>query len=116
MTGHEHGSLYTDDVLRAVGSAARLIAIVLLTWTAIDLACPQYCLDEQTTVSTSSAAASTSGASQGDVNDCFCCARCIDTGVRIPEMRVTAAWIDFAEPVRSLTSRSSSLDHPPQNS
>jgi hypothetical protein len=96
---------------------APVVALVLLAWTAFDLANPQCCLQEQSPTSGSStlAALSTTHTPQPDVDDCFCCARCIDTGTRIPHLRAGAAWVDFADPVRNLTTRSSSLDHPPQN-
>lgn len=93
------------------------VAIVLLALTAADLAAPGFCADEQL-ASRADFSLTTGGAvhsNHADVDDCFCCARCLDTGTRIPELRAVAAWVDFADPLRSLVTRSSSLDHPPQN-
>jgi hypothetical protein len=104
-------------VIRLLRRIVPAVAIVLLAWTAFDLANPACCLEEQlaATASSSVDAADAAPSPQADVDDCFCCARCIDTGARIPAIRPAAAWVDFAEPVRGLTTRSSSLDHPPQN-
>jgi hypothetical protein len=90
-----------------------LVALVLLTWTAADLAYPQCCLAEQafTTAGTDSQTQD----ERPDVDDCFCCARCIDTGTRVPQLRTALDWIEFVEPTRQLTTRSATLDHPPQN-
>jgi hypothetical protein len=90
--------------------------MVLLAWTAFDLANPECCLQDQAGAAAwASGAIGTTQDPQPAVDDCFCCARCVDTGTRIPELRTFAAWIDFAEPVRSLTTRPSSLYHPPRN-
>jgi hypothetical protein len=103
-------------VIRLLHRVAPIVAIVLLAWTAYDLANPQCCLQDQKVGPSASslAAVGSPQSSQPAVDDCFCCARCIDTGTRIPEIRTAPAWVDFAEPVLRLTTRSSSLDHPPQ--
>jgi len=108
--------VYTERVFHRVRRFVPAIAIVLLGWTAVDLANPECCLREQLTVhSASMNAAGVGQRPQPDFDDCFCCARCIDTGVRAPELRSEPAWIDFAEPAQSLAARPAALDHPPQN-
>ena len=89
--------------------------MVILAWTAVDLANPACCLQEQITAhGVGVAAAAFVQQATPDVDDCFCCARCIDTGVRAPELRSEPAWIDFVDPPRSLASRPAALDHPPK--
>ena len=105
-------------VFSSLRHVVRIIAIVLLAWTAFDLANPQCCLREVIPVATStslSAAGHSVPPPAPDDDDCFCCARCIDTGMRIPSFDQPFAWIDFAERAVHLTTRAAALDHPPQN-
>ena len=85
-------------VIRVLRRVAPIVAIVLLACTAYDLANPQCCLQDQKVGPSASslAAVGSPQSSQPAVDDCFCCARCIDTGTRIPEIRTPAAWVDFA--------------------
>ena len=109
---------YTGRVLRALQPALPVIALVLLAWTAIDLAYPQCCFRESAPMaSPAMAAASETTPAQSDatVDDCFCCATCVDTGVRAPSFDAEAQPADFDEPLMQLWARPSSLDHPPQN-
>lgn len=96
---------------------AQLTAIILLAWTAFDLADPQCCLSgwigDGRTAMRAPAPAQT--ASQGQEDDCFCCARCLDTGMRVPRFDVAISAATFDEPAERLIARSSALDHPPQN-
>ncbi len=95
------------------------MATVLLMWTAADLAFPQCCLSYAASASEiASVGANTTSSTGGitfDVDDCFCCAVCVDTGVRIPSLAQPLAAVRFVEPIRHLASRSATLDHPPQN-
>jgi hypothetical protein len=104
-------------VLRRWRLLARIMAIVLLTWTAVDLAFPECCLSEKLLAGSASGTLSTpeeAGTPSPDVDDCFCCAMCIDTGVRAPGLRIEPARTLFVEPVRHLATRVTVLDHPPQ--
>lgn len=97
---------------------ARVIAVVLLTWTVADLSYLQCCLgDEICSGASASVAAATAtvGVAHADTDDCFCCARCVDTGLRLIGFRHTPEWTDFQEPVAHLATRPAVLDHPPQN-
>ena len=105
-------------MLRSWRSVARITALVLLTWTAVDLGFPACCLDDKLTAGATSPSLSTHDADQSsraDVDDCFCCALCIDTGWRIPALRIEAARTSFRDPIRHLATRVVVLDHPPQN-
>jgi hypothetical protein len=106
-------------VIRAVRRAAPFIALILLAWTAIDLVDPQCCLSDRAANGTMAISASTSpdgdSPDQGQIDDCFCCARCLDTGRRVPRFDVAMSHETFDEPAQRLIRRSSSLDHPPQN-
>jgi hypothetical protein len=97
----------------------RLVAIALLVWTATDLAYARCCLQGQTGDAQVAAGSGSSVAAvqtaHPDFDDCFCCARCVDTGIRAPRMTTVRGWIVFTDPVRSLAHRSAVLDHPPQN-
>jgi hypothetical protein len=103
-------------VFRLLRRIVPTVAVILLAWTAVDLVDPQCCLREMSASSSTTAAAG--GAvhtAQPDFDDCFCCARCIDTGTRVPEMRTPVSWVEFAEPIRHVSTRPTVLDHPPQN-
>lgn len=97
-------------------SLVRLAALVLLVWTGADLAIPGCCLSD-------AAASGVQSVSDGgaldapsySVDDCFCCARCLDTGCRVPDLGGVSHWTDFDEPVRRLAGRTTRLDHPPQD-
>jgi hypothetical protein len=103
-------------VLRSWRLLARVSAIVLLTWTAVDLMFPECCLAETLWVTEDAADSSDAPRpSQPPVDDCFCCAMCIDTGVHSRLLRIEAVRTLFAEPLRHLASRVADLDHPPQN-
>ena len=110
---------YTLSVLRAARTVARITAVVLLSWTALDLAYPQCCLDDRLSQGTSTLSFAAPGdespTSQGDIEDCFCCARCLDTAARFSQLDVVRVPGDFTEPYSRVTTRSSTLDHPPQN-
>jgi hypothetical protein len=105
-------------VLQSWRSVARITALVLLTWTAVDLGFPECCLDEKLSVGSTTPTLTThegDQASGAGVEDCFCCALCIDTGWRIPALRIETARTSFRDPIRHLASRVVVLDHPPQN-
>lgn len=95
---------------------ARVVALVLLTWTVADLSYFQCCLGDETRshAGTEIAAASAVGTAHSDTDDCFCCARCLDTGFRLEGFRHAPEWTDFQEPVAHLATRPAALDHPPQ--
>jgi hypothetical protein len=106
------------DVLSSLRNIVRVTAVLLLAWTAFDLGYPQCCMREAlpTAAATSLAAYDQSAPpAQPDVDDCFCCARCLDTGWRIPVMQPTSIWLEQSEHVSHLTTRAATLDHPPQN-
>ena len=96
---------------------ARVIAAVLLTWTVADLSYLQCCLGDEICgrVGTEVAAASAVSATHADTDECFCCARCLDTGVRLDRLRDAPGWTFFQEPIAHLATRPVVLDHPPQN-
>jgi hypothetical protein len=112
------GGTYTTGVLRSWRWLARVTALVLLTWTAVDLGFPECCLDEQQpigSITSSLTSYDEDAASGGDVDDCFCCALCIDTGWRTPALKIEAARTSYRDPIRQLATRVTALDHPPQN-
>ena len=93
-----------------------IVAVVLLAWTAIDLADPQCCFRERLGAHSLSISATTdSNAANGDVDDCFCCAVCVDTGYRIPSMIQVLAVHRFPELPGDVLTRPASHYHPPQN-
>jgi len=95
------------------------MAIVLLAWTAIDLAYPTCCLrDAASSPSDAAVNQATSSPSTPDetqADDCFCCALCVDTGVRIPVAEQPAIATPSVESVTDLATRPARIDHPPQN-
>ena len=95
---------------------ARVIAAVLLTWTVADLSYLQCCVGDEICggVGAEIAAATAVATEHADTDECFCCARCLDTGVRLGGLRQAAEWTDFEEPVDHLATRPVALDHPPQ--
>jgi len=96
---------------------ARLTAAVLLTWTVADLSYLQCCLGDEICDGGGAtiAAASAVTTAHADTDDCFCCARCLDTGVRLDGFRHAPEWTYFQEPIAHLATRPVVLDHPPQN-
>lgn len=95
-----------------------MTAVVLLAWTAVDLGFPECCLSEQLALGATSSTLSAhedGDTSRADVDDCFCCALCIDTGWRTPMLRIESARTSYRDPIRHLASRVVALDHPPQN-
>jgi hypothetical protein len=95
---------------------ARVIAAVLLSWTVADLSYFQCCLGDETrgSVGTQITAAWAGDTAHSDTDDCFCCARCLDTGLRLDGFRHAPEWTDFQEPAAHLATRPAALDHPPQ--
>jgi hypothetical protein len=106
-------------VLHSLRRLAKVTALVLLAWTAIDLADPQCCLNERlghgVTRISATTPADNASTNQTAVDDCFCCARCLDTGTRVPRLDVARVAADFDEPIQQPMTRPSTLDHPPQN-
>jgi hypothetical protein len=105
-------------VFHSLRRVAKAVVLVLLAWTALDLAYPQCCLSERLGRDAAHMSATDPGSAlpdQGDLDDCFCCARCLDTGARIPRFDIATAAPDFDEPVHHPVTRPSTLDHPPQN-
>jgi hypothetical protein len=105
---------YTVCVLRLVRRLTAAVALLLLVWTVADLAFVQCCLHEQRMFADEGTAAGSAQSPQAG-DDCFCCARCIDTAVRVQPLEHSAVWTDFADPVRHLAARSAVIDHPPQH-
>ena len=102
-------------MLRLARRLASAVALILLVWTVADLALVQCCLHEQRLVAASGCAVGSPQSSPADEDSCFCCARCVDTAMRIRPLERSVVWTDFAEPVRHLATRSAVIDHPPQN-
>jgi hypothetical protein len=104
-------------VLRSFRLLVQITAIVLLAWTAVDLSFPECCLSEPVASGSSAALDAHYGAPSPalpDIDDCFCCARCLDNGARMPRIDVDAVPAEFAEPLEPLATHASTLDHPPQ--
>lgn len=116
--GLRRSATYTTGVLRSWRSLARVTAVVLLAWTAVDLGFPECCVSEQLELGATAPTISAhdrADAARIDVDDCFCCALCIDTGWRIPTLSVDTARPSYRDPIRHLATRVVALDHPPQN-
>jgi hypothetical protein len=104
-------------VLRSFRLLVQITAIVLLAWTAVDLAFPECCLSEPLAADSAATLDTHYGSpspDRPDVDDCFCCARCLDNGTRIPRIGVDAVRAEFAEPLEPLATHARTLDHPPQ--
>ena len=110
---------YTDPVFSRCSRLLRAASIVMLTLTAADLANPQCCAEEIRAASTAANSASVSQTTENPPtasfpDDCLCCARCIDTGLRF-----TAIILDLHNPVTapaidSVNLLPHSFDRPPQ--
>lgn len=79
----------------------RLAAVVLLTWTGVDLIATQLCAADSVVMVTSRAGAAAlqaegsgdsdpvGGASRTHVDDCFCCSHCVNVVLAEPVLDVT---------------------------
>ncbi len=104
------------------GSMARMVAMVFLLWTGVDLFNPAVCaIDQRAQTESAKVAAVTDGAEpsttipHASTEDCFCCCQHVEA---------TTAWVSnpqgvpaiahrpvFIAPVRVVSTR---LDHPPR--
>ncbi len=101
---------------------SRLLACLLLAWTAIDLAVPSLCAleDELRTVSVAGQAVAPSSDAAPDaqpshVDDCFCCSHCVDVKPATRPLGVSAVTTN----VSALVEQAPRLDgdplyHPPR--
>ena len=94
---------------------ACIVAVVLLALTAVDLSYPQCCALEQAGSDRAATSNSDVHPTPGAADDCFCCARCIDPGIRPPVLESSFGRVVFVDAVPRLISRSVVPDHPPQN-
>jgi hypothetical protein len=111
--------------LRRGRDFARIVAIILLVWTALDLSAYQLCaLDRMDEVGSFSDARrdatdtprEPSFPSSPHVDDCFCCSPCVDVGHVQPALvaaGLTPALTSMVD-ARAPRSAGRSLFHPPQ--
>jgi hypothetical protein len=102
---------------------ARVVAIVFLTWTAVDLTNANLCaLDQEgaqprhacTTVAPHFCDVQPSSAPV-HIDDCFCCSHCVNA-VALVSLSEAAMFVHLLPPERAAALRllSSPPDHPPQ--
>lgn len=105
---------------------ARVVAVMLLAWTAVDLTATRLCAADAVAMATASGSpearpdggdgpASGRPARQSHIDDCFCCSHCVNVAVPEPLLAVTAAPPrDVASRVRIPFDDGHPLYHPPQ--
>lgn len=97
---------------------ARLFAVVLLLWTAIDLFDFGVCVQHHGRIGAFDAAAwrapNDLGTAEEGAEDCFCCSHVVD--VRVPyhiALAYTVAWVLVEEPASRPALTPPALYHPP---
>jgi hypothetical protein len=99
---------------------ARVIALVFLTWTAVDLTNSSLCaLDQEgarqtCTTATPNLCDAEPSPAPVHIDDCFCCSHCVNA-VALVFLPKAAMLVDLIPPERASALRlaSSHLDHPP---